>query len=140
MKHILFSALLLFTLSSTAFAQNGNGEKIKALRISYLTERLHLSSDQAARFWPVYNQYDDERRALRRSIRQNIQSQNPNLSKEKSRQIIEADLQYRTQDLELKKKYKDRLLQVISPQQLATLYQAEQDFKKILLEKLRDMD
>ena len=140
MKHLLFSALLLFTLSSPAFAQEGNGEKVRALRVSYLTERLNLSSDQAARFWPVYNQYDEERRAVRRSIRQNIQRQNPNLPKEESRKIIESDLEYRTKDLELKKKYKDRLLQVISPQQLATLYQAEQDFKKILLEKLRDMD
>jgi phosphoribosylamine-glycine ligase len=40
--------------------------------------------------------------------------------------------------LDLRKKYKDEFLKVISPQQLATLIESEKEFKRLLLQQMKD--
>jgi hypothetical protein len=47
---------------SFANAQNGNGqrqEKIQALKIAFITQKLKLTPAEAEKFWPVYNQYNN---------------------------------------------------------------------------------
>ena len=39
-------------------------DKIKTLKIAFITERLSLSSSEAEAFWPRYNAYEEKRRAL----------------------------------------------------------------------------
>ena len=151
MRHLFCVALItLSTLSMTnaqaAYQQANNGprrgermERIHAIKVGYLTDRLHLTSDQSAKFWPVYNQYEDEQRATRRNFFQKYQnSNNGGGNEQESRQFIEDNLDYQAEELALKRKYKDQLLKIISAQQLASLYEAERDFKKLLLQQLRN--
>ena len=46
-----------------------NKEKLESARIAYFTSRMNLTPDEAAKFWPVYNEYrkamDEARRANR---------------------------------------------------------------------------
>ncbi len=53
-----------------------------------------------------------------------------------SRQFIDDNLDYQQQVIEIKRKYNDRFLKVISPQQLADLFKAEREFKQILMKRL----
>ncbi len=52
--------------NATAQGKNGgkgmmiNREKIKAQKIAFFTQELNLTSDEAAKFWPVYNSFADE--------------------------------------------------------------------------------
>ena len=39
-------------------------EKIQSLKIAFITQKLQLTTDEAEKFWPVYNQYDNEIRSL----------------------------------------------------------------------------
>ncbi len=121
----------------TGWAQQNRFEEIRALKVSFITERLHLTPEQASRFWPEYNKYQDELRAVRRSFREKYQEQNKQATREQAREFIEASLEYQQEALELKKKYKDVLLKTITPEQLAQLYDAERDFKKMLIEQLK---
>ena len=45
-------------------AQNATGtksaKKLQALKIAFITQKLQLTSAEAEKFWPVYNQYDNE--------------------------------------------------------------------------------
>ena len=48
-------------------AQDGDktrAEKIEALKIAFITQKLQLTTDEAQKFWPVYNQYENEIRSL----------------------------------------------------------------------------
>lgn len=140
MKRFGHIILLIVFAVSTALAQPGDNErfeKIRAIKVSYITDKIHLTSEQAARFWPVYNRYDDELRNERRRIRQQIMKEK-NLTEDDARKYIHDNLAYQEKKVELKKKYKDELLKIITPQQLAELYQAEQGFKQILLHQLGD--
>jgi hypothetical protein len=55
-----------------------------------------------------------------------------------SRQFIDDDLDYQQQVLDLKRRYNNRFLKIISPQQLAELYKAEREFLQMLQQKLKD--
>ena len=72
MKKLLFLAISICSLS--AFAQQGRMqeklEKVNNLKIAYLTKELELSSSQAEKFWPVYNNYEKELMQTRKSFKQ----------------------------------------------------------------------
>jgi len=42
-----------------------DGSRLEALKIAYLTKKLDLSTEEAQRFWPIYNQYTEEIRQTR---------------------------------------------------------------------------
>lgn len=63
MKNILL--ILALALGLTTYAQNDNHERIKALKVSFLTEELELTPAEAEKFWPIYNIYDAKMNSLR---------------------------------------------------------------------------
>ena len=56
-KYLLIFFVMLGSLSQIK-AQDG--EKIQSLKIAFITQKLQLTPDEAQKFWPVYNQYDNE--------------------------------------------------------------------------------
>ena len=70
--------MLLF-LSLNVVAQK-NRERIKALKVSFITERLDLTEKEAQKFWAVYNEYENkvfkikysEIRSIRKEIRTSL--------------------------------------------------------------------
>lgn len=139
MKKILFILIVTILYTSSGFAQpHDKHERIKALKIAYITDKLALTSEQSAAFWPIYNEYEKERWALRTDFFEAYKDKNPSADPKTAHQYINDDLEYQQEELDLKKKYKEKLLKVISAQQLAELYRSEHGFKKMLIEELRE--
>jgi len=137
MKRIAIMMLMIMaSLSVWAQPRARGGERIHAIKVGYLTDRLQLTPAQAAAFWPIYENYEADLRDARRVFREQYRRGTAEDNAEANR-VIEDHLDYQQQVLAINRKYKDRMLQVISPQQLATLYEAERDFKKLLLLQLR---
>lgn len=139
MKRVsLFFMLLIISLSS--FAQNREAmKKIESARIALITERLGLSPEQAEKFWPVYRQYNMERRELRqefRSARQSVDMQN--LTEEQGNELLQKSIELKQRELNLEKEYSQRLSEVISSQQLFRLKNAEKDFQQMLLKRIQE--
>lgn len=132
--------LLLVGTATTALAQKGDRmERIHAAKVAFITDRMHLSSDQSARFWPVYDRYESEMRELRKRFLGNYsEAANYPANDADSKRYIDDNFDLQEQQLALKRKYKDEFLKILSPVQLATLYTAEREFKRMLLEKLKD--
>ncbi len=105
--------------------------RIKAAHAAYITERLGLTPDEAEKFWPVYREYAQKRQEIRQQLRD---ARNKGTD-EKS--MIDLDLKVKQQQLDLEKDYSGRLQQVISPQKLMHLRQAEGDFRKLLLRQIQ---
>lgn len=131
--------MLVFALpQAETYAQPGRRmERVHALKVAYITDHVNLTSEQAEKFWPIYDNYEDEIRKIRLDFRtkyKDQQQQNP----EEARNFIEDNLDYQEAILNLKKKYKNQFLKVISPQQLSSLLLAEREFKKMLLQQLQD--
>ena len=65
MKKILLIAFLVVA-STTLSAQNN--ERIKAFKMGYITEQLNLSTAEAEKFWPIFNEFEDKTQAIKRKI------------------------------------------------------------------------
>jgi hypothetical protein len=120
MKKYLFLFLIFTASFSFSFGQNpGNrSEKVQALKIAFITQRLQLSSAEAEKFWPVYNQYDSEIK---------------NLRSDKNGDVLENEEKL----LNIRKKYKPSFEKILGPQKLNDLFNAERDFRNVLIKQLK---
>ena len=141
MKKLLQILLLVLFSANVIWAQPHvrNMEQIHAAKMVYLSDRLHLSIEQSQSFIPFYNEYEKELRGIRQDFKKKLNINNGERNDEASdRQYVDDNLDYQQQVLDLKRRYNDRFLKVISSTQLATLYQAEREFKHILLQRLKE--
>jgi hypothetical protein len=138
MKHVSI-ILVLFFISLGVSAQNREAmKKIESARIALITERLGLTPNQAEKFWPVYREYNLERRALRqefKNARQGVDMKN--ISEEQSKQLIDKSMDLKQKELNLEKEYSNRMGDVITTKQLFKLKNAEKDFQQMLLKRIQ---
>jgi len=67
----LFISILFFqSLQLNAQRDRNRHEQIQAMKIAYITERLDLSSEEAEKFWPIYNDYNDKKGEILHEIRE----------------------------------------------------------------------
>ena len=141
MKRVLL-IIVMFTITLTGWSQQngpkGDGNsKLEAARIAMITERLNLSPAQAEKFWPVYNQFSQERRALQQQAIQARKGYDmQNLTEEQSKTLVKAQMQFKQDKLDLEKKYVSKINDVISSKQLVALKKAEDDFRAMILNRL----
>lgn len=113
-------------------------EKIKNLRIAYISDKLGLTPDQAEKFWPIYREFSDKRREIRQELvdaRKELKTENPDPAKQE--ELVKLGLAVKQRELDLEKTYSERLLRVISAQQILTLRKAEGDFQRIIIEQIQ---
>ena len=139
MKNILIIAL--FLSGFTALAQNNNQQgaqaKLQAARIALITERLGLSPEQAQQFWPIYNEYAEQRRMIQQEFRDARKGLDLNkLTEIQSRALIKARMDGKQRQLNLETKYSDRLMDVINTRQLMALKKAEDDFRAMIIRRI----
>ena len=111
-------------------------ERIKNLRIAYISDKLGLTPDQAEKFWPVYRQFVLERAKLRmelKSIYINPSKPDP----KKQQELIDLGLRVKQKELDLEKEYSGKLLRVINAQQVLNLHKAEQEFRAMIINQLQ---
>mgnify|MGYP005615414997 CR=1 FL=1 len=67
MKTKFIFPIIFLLVSSLSFSQDHREkrEKVKALKVAYITEQLELTSDEAEKFWPIYNTFEDKQSELR---------------------------------------------------------------------------
>jgi len=137
-KYILI--LVLFGMSHLGFSQGNEArEKIEAARIALITDRLGLTPDQAEKFWPIYNEYDQKRRGLSREL-QNARNQVDitNITEEQSQNLMNLSLNIKERQIQLERQYAQRLTNIITAQQLLSLKKAEDDFRRMILRRLEE--
>jgi hypothetical protein len=132
--------IMFFTLSSLLHAQ-GRGENIDALHTSYITEKLNLTSDEAKKFWPVYDEYrsaKDELKKQRKSNNEMVRKAGgiDNMSEADVQKLIASESDVKTRELEVDKQYVTKFEQVLPIRKVAKFYIAEEEFKLYLLKQL----
>lgn len=105
--------------------------RIDAARAAYITERLGLTTEEAEKFWPIYREFSDKRKAVRQ------QYQEAKRSGQKEEVLVDLQLKTRQQELDLEKDYSGRLMKVISAQKLVNLNSAEHDFTRLVMKQIQ---
>jgi len=131
---------LLFAITFFCFplvkAQDGN-DKIEAMKIAYITKRLQLTTDEAQKFWPVYNQYDAEKKQIRQSTIGSVKDmkEDGDFTNAEAEQAITKYIDFKAKDLELIKKYVAEFRKFLPATKIAKLVTAEEHFKKMLMKQ-----
>ncbi len=136
----LLLVLLMFP-SLRTLAQNPNLERLNAYKIAFFTKRLNLTSQEAERFWPVYNEFQDKKNDIQkqrmfigRSFNQNPAIMSDKELTEAGDKMIALQIEEANLALEYHKKFKE----ILPPIKVLRLYQAENQYKLQLLNELRD--
>lgn len=127
MKKFILILLMALGVSVVSVAQDEGGDKpnggrIEALKIAYITKKLNLSTEEAQRFWPIYNQYMDEIKKTRIDARQNKEGELP----------TEEKL------LNIRKKYNGEFNKALSSEKVNTFFKAEKEFSTGLQKELME--
>jgi Na+-translocating ferredoxin:NAD+ oxidoreductase RNF subunit RnfB len=128
MKKLLLIATLFLTVASAVLAQDDDDDKknpggrVEALKIAYLTQKLNLSTEEAQRFWPIYNKYAAEIRKVRVDGRLNK----------------EPEIEIEEKLLNIRKKYNGEFTKALSAEKVNAFFKAEKDFGTVLQKELME--
>ena len=141
MKKII--TLLLLIISTFTFAQNDKKlERIKALRIAFISTKLDLSPEEAQKFWPVFNKFDEEQLELRKQNKLVMFKMKPknavSISSNEMDKLLEESEQIDANLQSNRKQFVKSLKNVISPQKIMQLKQLEDDFKNKLIQQIKN--
>jgi Spy/CpxP family protein refolding chaperone len=148
MIHKKLILVFLLLLTANTFAQNSmmskeKRDKIKSLKIAFITSELSLTSEEAAKFWPIYNTFEDKQQDIRKQKmkgyidRMDDESLDKLSEKEASTLLVQMES---TEDelYQAKKKLINSLKGVLPPVKILKLKKAEDDFNRKLLQQYRD--
>lgn len=144
MKMMKYSLLLILLAGSLTLSAQDNRpmrENVESMKIGFITERLSLSPEEAQKFWPVYNQFNEELDKARMNRRNSMKDAKENMDEmtdAEAEKIVDNELAMRQEELDIQKKYHPKFKQVLSAKKVAKLYRSEEDFKRKLLEMLKN--
>jgi len=141
MKHLLLVLIFTVGFSQSGFSQVqelelSKREKLEALKVAHITEKLALTPDEAQTFWPLYNEMEAKMRVIRRLRRKNRKDTKANhdqLSEKELMAAIEAELDFEQKELNLKKEYSKKFSTVLPIKKVVLLHEAQEGFKRRLL-------
>lgn len=127
----------LFFCPGHSLAQ-GDKDKVEAIRVNFISERLKLTTNESEKFWPVYNEYNDKVKAVRKNLRQSLKKAPEELSDKEAEDLYQLDLKTRQAEFELYKQYRDKIKAIIGAKKTMKLRSAEEDFKIEIIKNIKD--
>lgn len=138
----IITAIIFFAIPVMMMAQRpGDGlredsrERIEAQRIAFITQKLRLTPDEAAKFWPVYNEFKDDLKDMRDDM------ERPDLmaiSDDEATVVIERHFQQEQKRLDMKRTLFAKLRSIIGPKKVLLLHGAEKEFNRELLRRANE--
>ena len=141
MKKITILLLIFLMLPIVwASAQNPNLEKLNNYKIGFFTKKLNLTSAEAEKFWPVYNDYQSQRNQIqleKLKLNRNFNQNENSLSDSQLEEMGDKYVDYLVRESNLAVAFHKKLKEVLSPSKVILYYQAENQYKMQLLNELQ---
>jgi hypothetical protein len=141
MKKVFTAIMVLLIVSASEMKAQGQDDldKLTAYKIAFFTQRLNLSSAEAEKFWPVYNDFSArkskiqlERVALMRYAMQN----EANLSDQELSSTADKLAQSFADEANLTVSFNSDIKKILPPAKVIKLFQSETQYKQQLLREL----
>ncbi|MEN3324378.1 sensor of ECF-type sigma factor [Mariniflexile soesokkakense] len=133
----LTSILVILSFSLITVAQS-NRDKIKTLKIAYITEKLNLSEKEAQKFWPIYNAFEDENSRLRTEAYEARKKINfETITEDDAKQILKESRLNDNKKQAIENEFINNLTKVISAKKIILLHKIEDDFKRKMFDEYK---
>lgn len=137
MRTIFITTLCcLFALSAQAQRNGKRAERIKAFRVAIFTEVLDLTQAEAEAFWPIYNEMETKRRALKKEYRGDKNTEG--LTDEELEFHLQRFFEREQKELDLRKAYTERFKKVLPLSKVVKIHHAEKQFREQLLRRVAE--
>ena len=140
-----FLPLIIFLMSFTVMAQppnrGKNKERIKALKIAFITERLDLNEKEAEKFWPVYNSFDDKQTKIKFEEMRELRSQGrqgfDTMSDKEASELLEKIMIAENKLHQNKVEFITDLKPILSAKKIMLLKTVEDEFNRRMLDEFK---
>lgn len=115
-------------------------ESLQQQKVAFFTENLQLTPAESARYWPVYNDYQNRRDKItrdRNTLLKYFESNKNNLTESEATELIVKYLAFQKEETQLLETYTQKFQEFLPANKVMRIYIVELDFKKWLLENLR---
>jgi hypothetical protein len=137
---VVFTILVTFCAINLT-AQNANRQRLDAYKIALFTKRLNLTSQEAEKFWPVYNEYQDMKNKIqleRQEINRNFNQNGLNMSDKELSEAGDRFVSLEVREAALAQEFHGKIKKILSPVKVLRLYQAENQYRIQLLNELQE--
>lgn len=136
----------LLLIVSNSFAQTSHQKdykkkddsKIKSMKVAYITNELDLTPEEARKFWPVYNEWQNKKEKAWQDFKDKTPAKDADideLSDQQINNIIDAHIVKKQKKANLQRQYLKDIKQVLPLAKVAKLLHAEHSFKRHLLDE-----
>jgi hypothetical protein len=144
MKKLTLIFLLIAISNINLMAQRPSStydkEKLEAARVAFITNRLDLKAEQAEKFWPVFNQFNDDRGKLMNQLSAINRSSSEDITEAKARDMIAQRMTLQQNLLDMEKLFMDEIVKIISPIQAVKLGGVNREFTRQVYRMQRGRD
>jgi hypothetical protein len=137
-KYILCLTISLFAIG-LSFAQRPgeryDPEKLQAARIAFITSRLDLKPEQAEKFWPLFNRFNDNRETYLKEISKMSDLRSGEISESEAKKRLEQRFDIQRKILAEEEKYVNDLSKVITYNQILKLNGLARDFTRAVYQR-----
>ena len=130
--------MILLVMGVNAQAKENRKDAIGARKVSFITKAMSLTSQEAEKFWPIFNDYEQKKETVRKDrikARKKFEA-NSNLSEKQIEELIDLEVDSHNRENELMKERHRQLKKILSMKKIAMLYKAEEDFKRLLIKEV----
>lgn len=142
MKRKIIILIVTLILSPVIIqAQNPNQERLNAYKIAFFTKRLNLTSREAEKFWPVYNEFQAKRIEIQQErvqFNRKFNQEGATMSDEELTALGDKFIELGVQESKLSVEFHQQLKGILPPVKVIKLYQAENQYRQLLLNELQD--
>lgn len=111
-----------------------NKEQFKSDKIAYISTKMNFSVEEAQKFWPIYNKYDEILDNIGEKRRKNFEPKRnkcvSELSEEICQQMLNTAFEIDQEELETRKQFYSELSKLFSQKTIMRYYHAEHEFRK----------
>ena len=141
---LIISAAILYSLTLNAQRGQLSGrssfEQVEAEKIAFFTRYLELTSEEAKKFWPVYDDFQDRRSKLvkeRQSISRYFSRNYDTLPEKEAGDLADRYIDLQTEESKLAEEFHEKFKEVLPQKKVMRFYQGESEFRMQLLRRLR---
>ncbi|BDX37901.1 hypothetical protein CYCD_12560 [Tenuifilaceae bacterium CYCD] len=141
---ILLRRLLVFILVAFSFslsAQTDSEKALKAEKVTFITNKLQLTPEEAKVFWPIYDEYWERKISILNERRKIVDEFAKDMDKLSEADIVNYTNRYvnsNKQEAELLSEFNIKLRAILPPKKIMLLYQSNYEFKDYLLKKVKE--
>jgi hypothetical protein len=139
---VIFLMIMLIFPGIRSTGQNSNLEKLNNYKIGFFTRKLNLTTQEAEKFWPVYNDYQNQRNQIQMEklkLNRNFNQNESSLSDNQLEEMGDKYVDCLVQESNLAVVFHKKLKEVLPPVKVILYYQAENQYKVQLLNELQSV-